>query len=142
MHHAVGHSGFLGGHCAGQHPGKFACYALRNPVMNIAAMAAASDIADWCLEELALPGAFNAPARLAEAGGDAAAEAMDVMYRASPHFHVTKVERPVLLAVGDSDRRVPPFQSEQYYYALQEIGIPVRPPPSPNQLQCKWSPQA
>jgi hypothetical protein len=24
--------------------------------MNIAAMAAASDIADWCLEELALPG--------------------------------------------------------------------------------------
>lgn len=44
---------------------------------------------------------------------------MDAMYRASPHFHVTKVERPVLLAVGDSDRRVPPFQAEQYHYALR-----------------------
>eukprot|EP01052_Picozoa_sp_SAG31_P038468 SAG31_NODE_5146_length_2715_cov_1.456040_1_plen_105_part_00 len=93
--------------------------------MNIAAMVAATDIADWCLEELALPGAFSAPARLAEAGGEAATEVMRSMYRASPHYHVTKVKRPVLLAVGDSDRRVPPFQSEQYFHALTECGIKV-----------------
>ena len=68
-------------------------------------MSAASDIADWCLEELGLPGASDMAARL---GPDAtsSAEAMAAMFAASPHAHVHSVVRPVLLAIGDSDRSV------------------------------------
>ena len=40
------HSGFIGAHLAGQYPELYAAYSLRNPVTNIAAMAAATDIAD------------------------------------------------------------------------------------------------
>ena len=53
------HSGFIGAHLAGQYPDLFEAYSLRNPVTNIAAMAAATDIGDWCLEELGLPGAHS-----------------------------------------------------------------------------------
>jgi hypothetical protein len=46
-------------------------------VTNIAAMAAATDIGDWCLEELGLPGAHNMAAQLG-VDADAAKHAMIV----------------------------------------------------------------
>lgn len=42
------HGGFLTGHLMGQHPDRFKCAGLRNPVLNIALMVGLSDIPDWC----------------------------------------------------------------------------------------------
>ena len=36
--------------------------------------------------------------------------------------HVSKITAPVLLLVGGDDRRVPPFQSKEFYYALKVRG--------------------
>ena len=58
------HSGFIGAHLAGQYPTLFQAFSLRNAVTNIAAMAAATDIGDWCLEEVGLPGAHDMAAQL------------------------------------------------------------------------------
>ncbi len=58
------HSGFIGAHLAGQYPTLFQAFSLRNAVTNIAAMAAATDIGDWCLEEVGLPGAHAMAAQL------------------------------------------------------------------------------
>lgn len=40
----------------------------------------------------------------------------------SPMAHVSKITAPVLLLVGGDDRRVPPFQSKEFYYALKVRG--------------------
>jgi acylaminoacyl-peptidase len=119
------HSGFIGAHLAGQYPTLFNAYSLRNPVTNIAAMAAATDIADWCLEELGLPGASEFPAQLG-LNAEGAKSAMATMFAASPHAYVHSVVRPVLQCIGDSDRRVPPFQARQYHAALLERGVDAR----------------
>jgi dipeptidyl aminopeptidase/acylaminoacyl peptidase len=79
---------------------------------DIAAMAAATDIADWCLEEIGLPNAQDMPAQLG-ADPEAQAAAMSSMFAASPHAHIHSVCRPILLTIGDADRRVPPFQARQ-----------------------------
>ena len=39
----------------------------------------------------------------------------------SPMAHVSKITAPVLLLVGGDDRRVPPFQSKEFYYALKVL---------------------
>ena len=130
------HSGFIGAHLAGQYPTLFQAFSLRNAVTNIAAMAAATDIGDWCLEEVGLPGAHDMAAQLGP-DAEAAKKAMvnttarkrfvslrcgaqglrrlfqAEMFAASPHAHVHSVVRPVLQCIGDSDRRVPPFQARQ-----------------------------
>lgn len=45
------HGGFLTAHLLGQHPAAFRSGVMRNPVTNISAMIAASDIPDWCYVE-------------------------------------------------------------------------------------------
>lgn len=45
------HGGFLTGHLMGQHPDRFKCAGLRNPVLNIALMVGVTDIPDWCYVE-------------------------------------------------------------------------------------------
>jgi acylaminoacyl-peptidase len=45
------HGGFLAGHLVGQHPDLFKVAAMRNPCTNIASMATATDIPDWCYIE-------------------------------------------------------------------------------------------
>jgi hypothetical protein len=45
------HGGFLSGHLMGQHPDRFKCAGLRNPVLNIALMVGVTDIPDWCFVE-------------------------------------------------------------------------------------------
>ena len=49
------------------------------------------------------------------------AQALDM----SPMAHVSKITAPVLLLVGGDDRRVPPFQSKEFYYALKERNASV-----------------
>ena len=43
------HGGLLTGHLVGQHPERFRCASLRNPVMDVSAMIHLSDIPDWCV---------------------------------------------------------------------------------------------
>lgn len=45
------HGGFLTGNLVGQHPDRFRCGVLRNPVMDISLMVNVSDIPDWCFVE-------------------------------------------------------------------------------------------
>lgn len=45
------HGGFLTGNLVGQHPERFCCGVLRNPVMDISLMVGVSDIPDWCFVE-------------------------------------------------------------------------------------------
>ena len=45
------HGGFLTGNLVGQHPDRFCCGVLRNPVMDISLMISVSDIPDWCSVE-------------------------------------------------------------------------------------------
>lgn len=45
------HGGFLTGNLVGQHPERFRCGVLRNPVMDLSLMIHVSDIPDWCYIE-------------------------------------------------------------------------------------------
>ena len=45
------HGGFLAGNLVGQHPGRFRCGVLRNPVMDLGLMVHVSDIPDWVFIE-------------------------------------------------------------------------------------------
>lgn len=109
------HGGFLSLHLVAQYGELFKAAAVRNPVTNIATMYGATDIPDWCYTETGSAVAYAQPA----AGQYAQALAM------SPMAHVSKITAPVLLLVGGDDRRVPPFQSKEFYYALKERGAEV-----------------
>ena len=45
------HGGFLTGHLLGQHPSRFNCGVLRNPVLDLTQMIHISDIPDWVYVE-------------------------------------------------------------------------------------------
>jgi acylaminoacyl-peptidase len=109
------HGGFLSLHLVGQHGDVFKAAAVRNPVTNIATMYGATDIPDWCYTESGSAPTYAQP----DAGQYSKALEM------SPMAHVSKITSPVMLLVGGDDRRVPPFQSKEFYYALKERGAQV-----------------
>lgn len=113
------HSGFIGAHTS-LIPGLFKRTVLRNPVVNVASMAGASDIPDWTFAETA---------QMHEgAGGGMVPDdrQLGIMYRVSP---VSKVIRGkergayprTLLQVGASDKRVPPTQSLEWRRLLNAV---------------------
>ncbi|EKX34050.1 hypothetical protein GUITHDRAFT_119792 [Guillardia theta CCMP2712] len=109
------HGGFLSLHLLAQFPSMFKAAAVRNPVTNVATMFGATDIPDWCYTEIGMEACFAQPS----------AEQYSKAFSMSPMAHVSNVSGPVLLLVGGDDRRVPPFQSKEYYFALKERGADV-----------------
>jgi acylaminoacyl-peptidase len=112
------HGGFLAAHCVGQFPEIFKVAAMRNPVTNIASMVTATDIPDWCFVEALGCGTYSM--RIFRG---AHKDEMHAMYDASPVQHATHVVAPTLMALGMSDRRVPPSQGLEFYHMIRAKGI-------------------
>ncbi|GIL58036.1 hypothetical protein Vafri_13236 [Volvox africanus] len=123
------HGGFLTAHLLGQHPGAFRCGVMRNPVTNIAAMVAASDIPDWCYVEVLGSEEGRRRASPVPSATDLAA-----MLAASPVSYVDAVTAPVFLMLGSRDRRVPPLDGLQYLSALRGRDAAAWGPPPPSRL--------
>ncbi|MGV3724976.1 MAG: S9 family peptidase [Actinomycetota bacterium] len=52
-------------------------------------------------------------------------ERRELYVERSPITHVTQAKTPTLLLHGEADRRVPVTQSEEFYAALSDLGVPV-----------------
>lgn len=104
------HGGFLAAHLSLLAP-RFACAVLRNPVIDLPAMLATSDIPDWVRVE----GGSTDPAVLSHKSPLGRLQA-----------DTTLVPCPTLLLLGDNDRRVPWSQGKAWFYALRARGAVVK----------------
>ena len=109
------HSGFMGAHLAGRFQGFYKAIILRNPVINVAENSVNSDIPDWGWSEVGFSFDFSQP-RLMDP------ESYKKLWDISPQQYVDKVVDPVLLNIGECDRRVPPTQGKFYYHLLKSRG--------------------
>ncbi len=88
---------------------RFAAAAVRCPVINWISFAGTADVIDWAYNRF--KGYFwDDPTRWLEH---------------SPIMHVGKVKTPTLLMTGELDLRTPMSQTEEYYAALQTLGVPT-----------------
>merc|ERR1711871_331421 len=105
------HGGFLTcwlvGHSA--HRNLFKTGVAWNPVTNIAAMVATTEIPEWCLAE-----GLN---RSADKIWPLSCEDVAQLYKASPVSVVQNVACPMLVVLGSADKRVPALSQGQEYVA-------------------------
>ena len=91
------------------HTDRFAAAAVRCPVTNWISFAGTADIVRWGFERF--DGYF----------WDDPTEWLDH----SPLMHVGKVTTPTVLMTGELDLRTPMAQTEEYYHALKQLGVPT-----------------
>ncbi|GFR44659.1 hypothetical protein Agub_g5949, partial [Astrephomene gubernaculifera] len=124
---AVGgsHGGFLTAHLLGQHPDRFRCGVVRNPVTNLSLMVGLSDIPDWCFVEALGSEEGRRRASPLPSPADLAA-----LFAASPAAHAHAVTAPLCMMLGARDRRVPPPDGLQFLAAVRsrEEGQAGAPP--------------
>ncbi|KAJ3312025.1 hypothetical protein HDV04_003412 [Boothiomyces sp. JEL0838] len=110
------HGGFILGHLITRYPDFYTAACMRNPVVNVGAMVSNSDIPDWCFAEAGLPFDPRSMDPLSP-------EHYKTMYEASPVSHLKDKVSPVLLMLGDGDRRVPPSQGLRFVETLKGKGF-------------------
>ncbi|MES1907982.1 MAG: hypothetical protein MHM6MM_000999 [Cercozoa sp. M6MM] len=110
------HGGFLTLHLLGQHASLFRAGVALNPVADMAAMSAHTDIPDWVQFE-----ATGKPGNVHPTSADFAR-----FHAQSPAAHSNKVVSPTLLLLGGSDRRVPFPGALAYRNRLRARGVECR----------------
>ncbi len=88
---------------------RFAAAAVRCPVVNWMSFAGTTDIVIWGYHRF----------------GGYPWDNAEKWLRHSPLMHVGKVKTPTLLMTGEQDLRTPMSQTEEYYQALQVLGVPT-----------------
>eukprot|EP00053_Salpingoeca_punica_P017148 m.164143 g.164143 ORF g.164143 m.164143 type:complete len:727 (-) comp17128_c3_seq1:260-2440(-) len=112
------HGGFLTAHLSGQFPDRYKVAMLRNPVIDLPAMAGTSDIPDWCYAEAGEDYTPDIQATMSM-------ETLQKLRTMSPIIHAPKVRAATLLLLGGKDLRVPPSQGMIWYNALRSRGLPL-----------------
>jgi acylaminoacyl-peptidase len=106
------HGGFLAAMIAGRNADKVDFAVAGAPCTNFVALYYTSDIPDWALVE-------SGVRPDADGEKDIDPDDLRLLLAVSPVRYASRVQAPVLIIHGSRDRRVPPGQALDYFYALK-----------------------